>query len=64
MANMINRRKRKAMRTHAWLGQWLAALICATGIGIELATRAGAGHILITLGAVCFAIFTKLRREK
>lgn len=54
----------KRMRRWAFLGQWLAALICAAGIGVEIATGADVGYILITLGAITFAIFTKLGREK
>ena len=46
----------------AWLGQWLAALLCSAGLGVEAATGADIGYMIITGGALVFAIFTKLRR--
>lgn len=50
------------MRKWAFLGQWLAALIVAAGIGIELAMEAHIGFVVITGGSLVFAIATKIRR--
>lgn len=50
------------MRKWAFLGQWLAALIVAAGIGVELATGAHLGFVIITGGSLVFAIATKIRR--
>ena len=50
------------MRKRAWLGQWMAALIGAAGLGCEIAYQADLYYILITAGALTFAIFTKLSR--
>ena len=47
----------------AWLGQWLAALMVACGIGVEIGMGGHIGYILITSGALIFAVFTKLKRE-
>lgn len=43
------------------LGQWIAGGLCLAGILIEVSYRAHAGFILITLGSVMFAIFTKVK---
>lgn len=50
------------MRKWAWLGQWLAALLVAAGIGVEIGTGAHIGFIVITGGSLVFALATKLRR--
>ncbi len=50
------------MRKWAWLGQWLAALMVAAGLAVEGATGAHTGYIIITAGALVFALATKLRR--
>jgi hypothetical protein len=50
------------MRKHLWAVQWIAALMSAGGIGVELSTGADLGYVLITSGAVLFAIITKLGR--
>jgi len=51
------------MRKWIWLGQWLAALVGACGIGVELATGADIGYIIICTGALVFVIATKLKRR-
>lgn len=51
------------MKKRAWLGQWLGAILTACGIGIELATGAEIGYILITVGALTWGIATKLSRR-
>jgi hypothetical protein len=59
----------REVRDKAWLGQWLAAVIVATGIGFEIAmvtlykTPAELGAALIATGALTFAIATKLKRR-
>ncbi|MDI6814958.1 MAG: hypothetical protein QMC90_02595, partial [Dehalococcoidales bacterium] len=45
-------------------GQWFGGLLCLAGIIIEIILRAEVGYILITSGAVIFAIATKLRYGK
>ena len=48
----------------AWLGQWLGALFCACGIGIELALGADIGFVFITGGSLIWAIATKMVRRR
>jgi len=50
------------MRKWAWTGQWGAALLVSAGLGVEFAMGADLGYILITGGALVFALFTKWRR--
>ena len=58
------------MRDLAWLGQWVAAVVVAIGIGLEIAlgaiynTPAELGTLLIATGALSFALATKLRRRR
>ena len=47
--------------TIAELVQLVGIVVLGTGIGIELAYRAGFGFLLITVGSVCFAVGTKLK---
>jgi len=42
-------------------GQWLACFLVGIGIGVEFATRASVGHLVITVGSMVFAIATKVR---
>lgn len=42
-------------------GQWISAILSCVGIGIEIAMRAHAGFLLITLGAVIFGFSTKVK---
>lgn len=49
---------------HYMVGQWVAAAICAGGIGIEVVMGADLGYVLITVGAVAFAVVTKFRRMR
>jgi len=44
------------------VGQWIAGVICGAGVGIELTLGADVGYVAITVGAVLFAAFTKLRK--
>lgn len=43
-------------------GQWLAGVVCGVGIGVEIALGADLGYILITVGSILYATFTKLRK--
>jgi len=49
------------MKHIPWLGQWVAAIMVGIGIGVEFALGANIGFVLVTLGALLFAIATKLR---
>lgn len=52
------------LNTLALSGQWFAGVVCLGGIIVELITGGHIGHILITVGAVMFAVFTKVRYYK
>lgn len=52
---------KKSVDYIAMAGQWLAAFLLMTGIVIEIHYMADIGFISITLGACCFAVFTKVR---
>jgi len=41
--------------------QLIGLIVIGVGVGIELAYRAHAGLIIITVGSVCFAVGTKLK---
>ena len=43
-------------------GQWLAGVMVGIGVGIEIGMGADLGYVLITLGSLLYAIFTKLRK--
>ena len=51
------------MRTRAYLGQWLGAIMLGGGIGVELAMGADIGYVIISVGALVWGIATKLRRR-
>jgi len=44
------------------VGQWLSGVLVGIGVGIEIAMQADVGYILITLGSLLYAAFTKLRK--
>ncbi len=58
-----NERKceREKRRCIGSAGQWIAALFCSWGIGIELCMHADMGYVLITLGSFLFAVSTKVK---
>jgi len=41
--------------------QLIGLVVIGVGVGIELAFKAHAGLIIITIGSVCFAVGTKLK---
>jgi hypothetical protein len=43
------------------IGQWSAMFTCVVGILIEIWCRASVGFLLITMGSVFFALFTKIK---
>ena len=43
------------------IGQWLCCFLFALGIGIEIYYRADLGFLSITIAAVFFAGFTKMK---
>ena len=43
------------------IGQWLACVLLAGGIGVEIAYRAHLGVLAITVGSALFALATKLK---
>ena len=43
--------------------QLVAIIMVAAGIAVELATGGHLGYVLITSGALVFAISTKIRKE-
>ena len=43
------------------IGQWLACVLLAGGIGVEIYYRSHVGYLAITLGSVLFALATKLK---
>ena len=55
----MNKEKRESIGI---VGQWIAGVLCGTGIGIEIGYGADIGFVLITVGSVLFAGFTKLRK--
>lgn len=43
------------------VGQLCAIALVSIGLGYEIGTGAHLGYVLITTGALCFGIFTKVR---
>jgi len=52
---------KKSVDYIAMSGQWLAVFLLIAGIVIEIRYVADVGFLSITLGACCFAVFTKVR---
>jgi len=45
-------------------GQWFCAGVIILGIAVEIITGAALGYILITMGSLLFALWTKLWRQQ
>ena len=43
------------------IGQWMAVLTTTSGLTYEVITGAHFGFVLITAGALAFAVFTKIK---
>ena len=43
------------------IGQSIAAVLLIIGVTLQIANGDAAAHIIVTLGAVIFSIFTKIR---
>jgi len=48
-------------KDYASLGQWCAGVIVGAGIGVEIAMQADLGYLLISIGSLLYAAFTKLK---
>jgi hypothetical protein len=44
------------------VGQWFGGTICGVGVGIEIAMHAELGFVVISIGSLIFAAFTKVRK--
>jgi len=43
------------------IGQTIAAIVLIVGVTLQLQTAADWGHLTVSIGAVIFAVFTKIR---
>jgi len=43
------------------IGQTIAAIVLIVAVTLQVSEQADVGHLLATLGAVLFAVFTKIR---